>query len=162
MCYGCKAPKGQLKEVMGIYETVLNSVKTNPQWQATFNQVCAMTMRQAYGGNGGGQYGYNGQNNYGGQNGNNGGYNNYGDGGYNSNYNGGGSNGNAGSLSDYINQASTQTSNGYNSAYENQQRSEDRVFESYSDYMLGYQNYSDPGSGDVYKTSFRIRQCMDQ
>ncbi|HYV93391.1 MAG TPA: hypothetical protein VE978_16585 [Chitinophagales bacterium] len=148
MCYGCKAPKGELKNVMGIYETVLNSVKTNPQWSATFNQVAMMVMKKAF--NGGGNYNGGGQNGYNDQYGYNGGGNNY-------NGNGGGSggggyaSGNFGSLNDYIGAASNYSSDASMSAYENQQRSEDRVFESYSDQMLGYQNYTDPNSGDVSK-----------
>ncbi|MFI5135002.1 MAG: hypothetical protein ACHQD9_04025 [Chitinophagales bacterium] len=161
MCYGCKAVKGELKDVMGIYETVLNSVKTNPQWSATFNQVSMMLMKKAFyggGNNNGGQYSDNDQNGNGGggyndqYGGNSGGYNdnsNYG-GGYSGN-NGGDGGGDFGSLSQYIGAASQASSDASMSAYENQQRSEDRVFESYSDEMLGYQNYTDPNSGDVYK-----------
>lgn len=60
---------------------------------------------------------------------------------------------NPGALSDYVSQASAQVNDGIIQTYENQQAGNDRVFEGYSDYMLGYQNFTDPNSGDVYKLS---------
>ena len=146
LCYGCRAPEKQLKDHMGIFETMLNSVRVNPKWNAAFTMVSSQLMKRAFASNYQNQGGYNDYGNTGyGDNGMNGG-GNYGD-------NGGGyaGNNNFGSLSQYISEANNSISNSNMSAYENQQRSEDRVFENYSDYMLDYQNYKDPNSGDYYK-----------
>lgn len=146
LCYGCKAIKGQLKDNMGIFETMLNSVRVNPKWNAAFMMISQKLTQQAFASNYQNQNGgnYNGNYENGGNYGNNGGN-------YNSGYPGNNGNGNFGSLSDYISQANAAAENSNMSAYENQQRSEDRVFENYSDYMLDYQNYKDPNSGDSYK-----------
>ncbi len=159
MCYGCKAVKGELSDNMGIFETILNSVKMNPKWAVIYNQVIQMAMRNAMrgyqGGYGGGSGGYAGGSGYRGQSSYSGGGGSYiGQGGYS-----GGSSGNRyaggglGNLSDYISQASGRVDNSMIQSYQAQQRSEDRVYEGYSDYMRGYQNYTDPNSGDVYKLS---------
>lgn len=152
MCYACKAPKGELKSNMGIFETVLNSVKMNPKWMATFARVTQLAMQQAFGG-GGNNSGYAGGNN-GGYNGGqmDPGYSGNGTGGWNGNGNAGGT-GNFGDLSGYVNQAGSQVDNSIIQSYERQQAGNDRVFESYSDYMRDYQNFTDPNSGDVYKLS---------
>jgi hypothetical protein len=182
MCYGCKAEKGNLKSMMGIFETILNSVKMNPKWAVTYNQVMKFAMQDAMnnrGNSGGydndnGNYGddyegyddddggygnnYEGNDddngNYGDNNGGaNGGSNNGGD------YSGGGYNGgnysagNVGSLSNYFQQANESINDGIIQNYENQQLSNDRIAEGYSDYTLGYQNYTDPNTGEVYKLS---------
>jgi hypothetical protein len=193
MCYGCKAEKGNLKSMMGIFETILNSVKMNPKWAVTYNQVMKFAMQDAMrsGGNSGGynndngNYGYD----YEGSDDDNGSYGdddggydddngNYGDnsgganggGGYNDgNYTGGGntgggytgggytggnySAGNVGSLSNYFQQANESINEGIIQKFENEQRSNDRIAEGYSDYTLGYQNYTDPNTGEVYKLS---------
>ncbi|HMG15625.1 MAG TPA: hypothetical protein VK590_09270 [Saprospiraceae bacterium] len=157
MCYGCKAVKGELEDNMGIFETILNSVKLNPKWAVIYNQVIKLAMRNAMKGNQGrygGEGGYT--DNEGGSNNGQGGYDG---GGSNGGYSGNASNGNyagggeMGNLSDYITQASGRVNNSMIQSYQAQQRSEDRVYEGYSDYMRGYQNYTDPNSGDVYKLS---------
>lgn len=153
LCYGCKAPKGQLKDNMGVFETILNSVRLDPRWSATFAMVSQKLMQRAfasnyqnqgdyYGGNGGyGQGGYN----------NSGGGDNYGNGGGYSGNGGEYNNGaNFGTLSQYMNEANSM-GNDYTNSWQSQQQSQDRVFENYSDYMLDYQNYKDPNSGDYYK-----------
>jgi hypothetical protein len=172
MCYGCKAVKGNLKNTMGIFETILNSVKMNPKWAVTYNQVMQFAMQKAMGNNG-----YDGENDYGNSDyGDNYEGNDYDDNGYvdnnednaygNSSYDdnsggvfGGGynegnsSSGNIGNLSDYIQQANESINEGMIQNYENQQLSNDRIAEGYSDYILDYQNYTDPNSGEVYKLS---------
>jgi hypothetical protein len=186
MCYGCKAEKGNLKSTMGLFETILNSVKMNPKWAVTYNQVMKFAMQDAMrnGGNTGGYdydnggYGdnYEGNDddngsygdNYEGNDGDNGSYGDnyegndevnggFGDnngGTYSGSYSGGNySAGNVGSLSNYFQQANESINEGIIQNYENEQLSHDRVAEGYSDYTLGYQNYTDPNTGEVYKLS---------
>jgi hypothetical protein len=177
MCYGCKAEKGNLKSTMGIFETILNSVKMNPKWAVTYNQVMKLAMQDAmhYSRNSGG-YDDNNSNygdNYEGNDYDNGSYgdnyegndyegNDYGngsDGNYNEEASGGFSNGgnysagNVGDLSNYLQQANESINDGIIQNYENRQLSNDRIAEGYSDYTLGYQNFTDPNSGEVYKLS---------
>jgi hypothetical protein len=69
-------------------------------------------------------------------------------------YNGGNySTGNVGNLSNYLQQANESINDGIIQNYENRQLSNDRIAEGYSDYTLGYQNFTDPNSGEVYKLS---------
>lgn len=135
MCYGCKAVKGNLENTMDIFETILNSVKLNPKWAVTYNQVMQIAMQNAMR-----NRGYNGENYY--DNGN-----------YGNNYERNYSVGNAGNLSNYLQQANGYVNDAMIKNYENQQRSNDRMSEARSDYMLDYQNYTDPNTGEVYKLS---------
>jgi len=185
MCYGCKAEKGNLKSMMGIFETILNSVKMNPKWAVTYNQVMKFAMQDAmHRGNSGGYdndnggYGDDYEGNYydnegygddyeGNEDGNgsygddyegndydNGSYGDNTGGTYGGGYNAGNySAGNVGSLSNYFQQANESINEGIIQNYENQQLSNDRIAEGYSDYTLGYQNYTDPNTGEVYKLS---------
>lgn len=177
MCYGCRAEKGNLKSTMGIFETILNSVKMNAKWAVTYNQVMKFAMQDAMrnrGNTGGydydnGNYGDNYEesdddngsygDNYGENAGDNGGYGESDDGSYNGNSNGGNygggvsSAGNVGSLSNYFQEANESINDGIIQNYENEQLSHDRIAEGYSDYTLGYQNYTDPNTGEVYKLS---------
>ena len=149
MCYACKAPKGELKANMGTFETVLNSVKMNPKWLATFTKMTQMVMQRAFSNP-------NYFNQPGGFDGGDGNIAQGGDGdndGFSGMSGGSGGGFNPGALSDYVSQASAQVNVGIIQTYENQQAGNDRVFEGYSDYMLGYQNFTDPNSGDVYKLS---------
>jgi len=158
MCYGCKAIKGDLENTMDIFETILNSVKLNPKWAVTYNQVMQMAMRDAME-----SRGYSGDNNnyYNGywENDEGSNYNNSSDGNYEGGTTGGNydgtnySTGNTGSLSNYLQQANGYVNDAMIQNYENQQRSNDRMSEARSDYMLDYQNYTDPNTGEVLKLS---------
>jgi hypothetical protein len=176
MCYGCRAEKGNLKSTMGIFETILNSVKMNAKWAVTYNQVMKFALQDAMRsrGNSGGYDNDNGSygDNFEESDGDNGnyGYNDeesddenggYGDnsggtdgGNYNGgNYSAGSSAGNVGSLTNYFQEANESINDGIIQNYENEQLSHDRIAEGYSDYTLGYQNYTDPNTGEVYKLS---------
>jgi hypothetical protein len=177
MCYGCRTVKGNLKSTMGIFETILNSVKMNAKWAVTYNQVMKFAMQDAMrGSSNDGEYDEDGDSygdhygESGGENGNYGDnyetgeddYGDYGDdnagtdgGNYNGgNYSGGVSTaGNVGSLSNYFQQANESINEGIIQRYENEQLSNDRIAEGYSDYTLGYQNYTDPNTGEVLKLS---------
>lgn len=158
MCYGCKAEKGNLKSMMGIFETILNSVKMNPKWAVTYNQVMKFAMQDAMhnqGNTGGYDYDNGGYgDDYEGNDDDNGGYGDNNGATYGGSYNGGNSSaGSVGSLSNYFQQANESINDGIIQNYENQQLSNDRIAEGYSDYTLGYQNYTDPNTGEVYKLS---------
>jgi hypothetical protein len=171
LCYGCKAVKGDLENNMGIFETILNSVKLSPKWAVTYKQVIQIAMQNAArnarsrGGSNDSEGNYSNYENGGRSNytddtyGNrgSGGSANYDYNGYENNYggmtSGNYSAGNAGNLSDYLHQANEYVNNSMVQSYEDAQRSEDRLSEARSDYMLDYQNYTNPNTGDVYKLS---------
>lgn len=171
LCYGCRAVKGDLADNMGIFETILNSVKLSPKWAVTYKQVIQIAMQNAtrnagkrrINTDGEGDYSYDEKgersnyedNNYSDRGSR--GETNYDYNGYGINYggmtSGNYSAGNAGNLSDYLHQANEYVNNSMVQSYEDAQRSADRSSEARSDYMLDYQNYTNPNTGEVYKLS---------